>query len=273
MPDAAATWSPAPDLDRRLTGTRFREVRWFTAVDSTNGYLLAVGSAGSDDGIVAVADEQTAGRGRHGRVWSAAPGSALLVSVLLRPVVPRERLHLVTLAAAVAAAEAVQDVAGFEARLKWPNDLVVGGRKLAGVLAETGGAGAVVVGMGLNLRSADFPAEIADTATACDRHCARRVDRRELLLAWLHAFDGWLGTLEQPVSPAERVASNDVVNAAAARCDTLGRPVRVELERGTFEGSAVTLTSEGFLVVRTADGTERVVTAGDVLHLRPAEAV
>src|SRR5580700_953600 len=112
MPDASATWSRAPGLDDRLADTRFRDIRWFATIDSTNRYLL--GEVGATDpapeGVVAVADEQTAGRGRHGRAWSAEPGAALLVSVLLRPQLPPERMHLVTLAAAVAATDAVRAV-------------------------------------------------------------------------------------------------------------------------------------------------------------------
>jgi BirA family biotin operon repressor/biotin-[acetyl-CoA-carboxylase] ligase len=255
MPDAAATWSPAPDLTRRLAHTRFHEIRWFAGIDSTNRHLLTEAAAGTGEGVVAVADEQSAGRGRHGRTWTAAPGAALLVSVLLRPDLPPERLHLVTLAAGVAAAEAVYEVAGFEAHLKWPNDLVVDDRKLAGILAEGADRG-LVVGMGLNIRSDAFPPEIVDIATACDRHAAEPVDRGDLLVAWLQALDRRLDALD------------GVVAAAAERSATLGRPVRVELARETFTGTATRMTEEGFLVVTRDDGTEETVTAGDVVHLR-----
>jgi BirA family transcriptional regulator, biotin operon repressor / biotin---[acetyl-CoA-carboxylase] ligase len=261
MPDAAATWSPVPDLDRRVAGTRFHEIRRFASVDSTNRYLLSEAARGCPEGIVAVADEQTAGRGRHGRTWSAAPGAALLVSVLLRPDLPPERLHLVTLAAGIAAAEAVQEIGAFDARLKWPNDLVVDDRKLAGILAETtgtgsGGTGAVVVGMGLNLSADEFPPEIAELATAWDRHGARPVDRIDVLVAWLHALDRRLGAIDE------------VVAAAAARSATLGRRVRVELARDAFDGVATGMTRDGYLVVTRDDGRDQIVTAGDVIHLR-----
>ncbi len=255
MPDAAATWSPAPDLVQRLAHTRFHDVRHFARVDSTNRYLLT--EATRPDGVVAVADEQTAGRGRHGRTWSATPGAALLVSARLRPELPPERLHLVTLAAAIAATDAVRTVAGFEVHLKWPNDLVVDDRKLAGILAEADGAGAVVVGMGLNLRADAYPAELADAATACDRHADGAVDRDELLVAWLQSFDAHLDALD------------DIVVLAAARSATLGRAVRVELAHETFTGVATRLTDEGYLVVSRDDGADAVVTAGDVVHLRP----
>ena len=211
------------------------------------------------EGVVAVADEQTAGRGRHGRTWSAAPGSALLVSVLLRPRLPPERLHLVTLAAAVAATDAVRAVGGVRAQVKWPNDVVVDDRKLAGILAEADGAGAVVVGMGVNVRPDAFPAELSDVATALDLHSSEPVDRADLLVAWLHALDAQLDSID------------GVVAAAAARSATLGRPVRVELANEQLTGRASRLTDDGYLVVHDDDGTDQIVTAGDVIHVRPTE--
>ena len=261
MPDAPATWTPAHDLEARLAGTRFRDIRWFTCIDSTNRYLLSerAGPQGAvPEGVVAVADEQTAGRGRHGRTWSAEPGSALLVSVLLRPRLPPERLHLVTLAAAVAATDAVRIVGGLDARVKWPNDVVIDDRKLAGILAEADGAGAVVVGMGLNVRPDAFPPELADVATALELRSTGPVDRADLLVAWLHALDAQLDSID------------GVVAVAAARSATLGRFVRVELANEQLTGEASRLTDDGYLVVTRADGTEQIVTAGDVIHLRPA---
>src|SRR4051794_7575214 len=154
---------------------RFTDVRRFATIDSTNRYLLECAADGEPEGVVAVADEQTAGRGRLDRSWIAPPGAALLVSGLLRPRLPVERLHLVTLAAALAAIDSVTVLSGAEARLKWPNDVVVDDRKLAGILAESDGAGAIVVGMGLNVRGDWFPPELAVTATACE------TDRDELL--------------------------------------------------------------------------------------------
>jgi BirA family biotin operon repressor/biotin-[acetyl-CoA-carboxylase] ligase len=254
MPDATATWSPAPELVARLAGTRFHDVRRFAVVDSTNRYLLA--DAALPDGVVAVADEQTAGRGRHGRTWSARPGAALLASARLHVDLPIERLHLVTLACAVAAADAVRAVGGFDSRVKWPNDLVVADRKLAGILAEGAGAGTVVVGMGLNLRTDAYPGDLGDAATACDQHAAHDVERDELLTVWLRMFDGRLDAL------------HDIVEATEARSATLGREVRVELAREAFAGVATGMTPEGYLVVTLADGTERIVTAGDVVHAR-----
>jgi BirA family biotin operon repressor/biotin-[acetyl-CoA-carboxylase] ligase len=244
-PDPVA-WS-----HRDLAGTRFRDVRWFEVVDSTNRYLLQCAAQGAPEGVVAVADEQTAGRGRLGRTWVAPAGAALLVSALLRPALPVERVHLVTLAAGLAALDALDVIDAVHApgagraALKWPNDVVIDDRKLAGVLAEADGAGAVVVGMGCNVQPGALPPELDDIATAVS------VDRAELLVGWLRAYDARLDALDR------------VVPDAIARSATLGRRVRVELAADTFEGTARTLTDEGFLVV---DG--RVVSAGDVVHLR-----
>lgn len=237
----------------RLGGTRFHDVHWFERVDSTNRYLLQRASEGAAAGEVAVADEQTAGRGRLGRSWVAPPGSALLVSVLLRPDLAPERLHLVTLAAGLAALDALDALDGSEAvdppgplGLKWPNDVVAGDRKIAGILAEADGGGAVVVGMGCNLLPDALAPDLREIAAAV------AVDREALLLAWLRAYDARLDALDR------------VVADAAARSATIGRRVRVELAHDTFEGRAEALTDEGYLVV---DG--RAVSAGDVVHLRP----
>ena len=237
MSRAPASWS-----DPRLAGTRFHDVRWFDVTDSTNRYLLERAAAGAREGMVAVADEQTAGRGRLGRTWVAPPGSALLVSVLLRPQVPPERVHLLTLAAALSL---IDGLPGVDARLKWPNDVVVGDRKLAGILAEADGNGAIVIGMGVNLRSDGLAPEVRDIAAACD------VDRHELLVRWLRRLHTRLDSLDETIADA------------IARSATLGRHVRVELSGAAFEGTARALTPEGYLVV-----DDRVVTAGDVVHLR-----
>jgi BirA family transcriptional regulator, biotin operon repressor / biotin---[acetyl-CoA-carboxylase] ligase len=242
-PDAR---EPVAWSDPQLTGTRFDDVRWFERTDSTNRYLLECAAAGAPEGVVAVADEQTAGRGRLGRTWVAPAGSALLVSALLRPGLPAERTHLVTLAAGLAALDALDALSPVRAGLKWPNDVVVDDRKLAGILAEADGAGAVVVGMGCNVQPAALPGELREIATAIE------VDRAQLLVAWLRAYDARLAALDA------------VVADAVTRSATLGRRVRVELSDFTsFEGTATDLTAEGFLVV---DG--RVVSAGDVVHLR-----
>src|SRR5688572_1154875 len=140
---------------------RFADVRWFAELDSTNRLAADLARAGAPDGVVVGADHQTAGRGRRGRTWESRPGASLLVSVILRPAPA-----LVTLAAGVAAAEACEAVAGVEVGLKWPNDLLVDGAKVGGILSELV-AGAAVVGLGVNLAWA--PAGAAHLGAAVDR--------------------------------------------------------------------------------------------------------
>jgi BirA family biotin operon repressor/biotin-[acetyl-CoA-carboxylase] ligase len=234
--------------------TRFTDIRQFEAIDSTNTYLLAEAKTGAAEGVVATADYQRAGRGRLGRTWTAPAGSSLLVSILLRPSdLPAHRRHLGTAAVGLAARSAVETVAGVGAALKWPNDLLVGDRKLAGILAEVE-ADAVVVGLGLNVSAAP------PGAAALDDVAGRQVDRGELLAALLLELDRLYGRWEQ------------VASAYRQQCATLGRQVRVELPGLTFIGRAEAINDSGHLLVRPSDGGDLVeVTAGDIIHLRPGD--
>jgi BirA family biotin operon repressor/biotin-[acetyl-CoA-carboxylase] ligase len=248
----------------RVGGTRFTDVRAFAELDSTNRYLLDEARAGAPEGVVAVAEHQTAGRGRLGRTWSAPAGASLLVSVLLRPELAPADAALVTVATSLAIRDAVGAVAGVAAGVKWPNDLVVGDRKLVGILAEVivaGGALAVVVGAGINVNWHAFPAEIAATATACNIEAHRTVDRAELLVAVLAELEARYAPL-----PAGRA---DLLDDYRAACVTLGRAVRVEMPAGTLTGRAVDVDAQGRLVVEHAAGRETVA-VGEVVHVRPA---
>lgn len=271
-----------------VADTRFGDVRWVGETGSTNADLLAAASDGAGEGVVLGADHQTAGRGRRGRTWEAAPESALLVSVLLRP--PAPAVELVTPAVSIAAAQAVEEVVGAAAKIKWPNDLVIAGseggqdRKLAGVLAEASwppGADIasgwrepsatlrvpVVVGMGLNVRAAGRDPELDATAVACDELVAPGdpdVERGALLVAWLRALDRWYGAA---IDPARH---DELWDAWRSRSATLGRRVRVDLGSDDLVGDAVDVTERGLLVVRTLEGEVRSVAVGDVTHLRLA---
>jgi len=271
-----------------LAGTRFADVRWVSTTGSTNADVLALARDGAPEGIVVVADHQSAGRGRRDRRWVAPPGASLLLSALLRP--PARVAGSVTLAAGVALAEAVAEVAGVAAGLKWPNDLVAesGGeeRKLAGILAEadwttgttmSGGYRApapddrmvVVVGVGINVSwPPDLPdeaAEVAGIATALN-WIGPEIDRVDLLVAFLRAFAARYAALVA-AGPA------DLLDAWRSRAVTLGRRVRVDLGRDDVEGTAVDVTDEGQLVVQTLEGDRRTIAVGDVVHLRPAGEV
>jgi BirA family transcriptional regulator, biotin operon repressor / biotin---[acetyl-CoA-carboxylase] ligase len=236
---------------------RTHEVRWFDSLDSTNRYLLDEARRGASEGLVAVANYQTAGRGRRDRSWVAPPGASLLVSVLLRPSLPPERTPLVSMACGVALADAVARVCGFTPGLKWPNDLVVRDRKLAGILTEADGD-AVVVGAGVNVDWRDFPPELGETATACNLESGRPVDRRALLDSFLEELDDRYADLA------------GVVAEYRARLATLGRRVRVERSDGDVVGRAVGVGDAGELWVERDDGAVVDVHVGDVIHLRDA---
>jgi BirA family biotin operon repressor/biotin-[acetyl-CoA-carboxylase] ligase len=203
---------------------------------------------GAPEGVVALADHQTAGRGRLGRTWEAPAGASLLASILLRPALPTERRHLVTTAVALAGAAAIAE-AGPD--LKWPNDLLIGDRKVAGVLAEVDGD-AIVVGIGINLNwEGDPPAG----GVAVNQVVGHAVDRDAMLDALLHELGARYGDWDAVASEYRR------------RCGTLHRHVRIELVDETFTGVVADINDDGHLLVDVGSCL-RTVTAGDVIHLR-----
>jgi BirA family biotin operon repressor/biotin-[acetyl-CoA-carboxylase] ligase len=238
------------------------DVRWFESLGSTNSYLLEQAAEGAFEGMVAVADHQRTGRGRLDRRWESPPGSSLLTSILFRPMFDPAELHLCTAAVALAAAEACRRVAGVGPVIKWPNDLLVGEAKLAGVLAEadfTGDACAVVVGIGINVA---WPGPTTVQGTCLDDLCGEPVDRHMLLEALLKALAPRRGLLDSPGGRQELAAE------LRQRCATLGQRIRVELAAGAISGVASEIDDAGQLIVQTATGP-RTVSAGDVIHLRP----
>jgi BirA family biotin operon repressor/biotin-[acetyl-CoA-carboxylase] ligase len=247
-------------------GTRW-DVRRFASIDSTNTALLAAARDGAAEGLVYVADHQTAGRGRLDRRWEAPPGSSLLLSVLLRPSIVPSQAHWVTAAVGLAASDACATVAGVGALLKWPNDLVVDDRKLGGILAEAvvegGSVRAVVVGMGLNVNwPTPLPDELAATAIACNIVVGHDVDRDALLDVFLECLAARYAALDWPSALAD----------VRARSATLGRQVRVELPGDrVLVGRAADVAEDGALLVETRPGEVIRVSVGDVVHLRPTD--
>ncbi len=229
-------------------------MRRLAEVDSTNRYVLDQARSGAADGLVAVADHQSSGRGRLGRAWVAPAESSLLVSVLFRPRLGADRLHLVTAAMALAACDACTAETGFRPAIKWPNDLVAGEAKLAGVLAEAE-LPAVVAGMGLNVNWDQPPPRLAGRAVSLSQLAGRRVDRHALLDRFLR-FLGERCSDWSEVGPEYR-----------RRCGTVGRLVRVEVMGQAATGTAVGVDDDGSLVVDVG-GRRRRFSSGDVVHLR-----
>jgi BirA family transcriptional regulator, biotin operon repressor / biotin---[acetyl-CoA-carboxylase] ligase len=244
---------------------------------STNADAAEAARAGAPEGLVVVAEQQVAGRGRRDRQWLSPARAGLTLTVLLRPgnpdaerdwpAAPPGTFGWLPLLAGVALAGAVTRVAGVEAALKWPNDLLVGDRKCAGILAEMAGD-AIVVGIGLNVSTyaAELPETTGVPATSLRLAGAESLDRDPLLRALLRGLERWYGGWRESGGDAEMCG---LLGEYRRLCATIGRDVRVLLPGGgELTGEAATVDRDGQLVVRTVDGSEHRVSAGDVLHVR-----
>lgn len=241
-------------------------------IDSTNTAMVGAAQDGAPHASVLVAEEQTAGKGRLGRTWSAPPRSGLFTSILVRPETPAPTWSWLPLLTGLAVRDAVARASNLQIGLKWPNDLVVGAgdepdRKLGGILCETvPGASAVVVGIGLNvtLREDELPVPQASSLALAD---AESTDRDTLLRALLRSFGDRYARWAQAAGDAE---SAGLVEDYTDACTSIGRQVRAELpgER-TVTGLATGVDPTGALLVATVDQGEVAVGAGDVIHLRP----
>ena len=237
----------APALARALAHDGWR-VEVLDTTPSTNAVVAERARAGEAHGLVVVAEQQTAGRGRLDRTWVSPPRAGLTFSVLVRPDLPPDQVGWVPLLGGLAVARALREQTGVDAVLKWPNDVLVGGRKVCGLLAEAVG-GAVVLGVGLNVttRADELP---VPEATSLVLEGATTTDRDTVLRAVLRALADVLGDRD--------------LAGYRALCSTLGRQVRVELPGGAHaEGLAEAVDDSGRLVV---DGSPYA--AGDVVHLR-----
>ncbi|GGW34218.1 biotin--[acetyl-CoA-carboxylase] ligase [Streptomyces griseoloalbus] len=254
-------------------GALWSQVDVVQRTGSTNTDLVARAVSGAvREGAVLVAEEQTAGRGRLDRQWSAPARSGLFFSVLLTPrEVPVDRWGWLPLLTGVAVATGLSRAAGVDTALKWPNDVLVtvGGeeRKAGGILAEGAGEGGVVVGVGINvsLRADELPVPTAGSLALAG---AVSTDRDPLLRGMLRALEEWYGRWREAGGDAGACGLQETY---AAGCATLGRMVRAELPGDrALVGEAVAVDGDGRLVLATREGVQEPVGAGDIVHLRPA---
>ena len=248
LEEATKSWAPA--------------IRFYEEVDSTNRVASEWASHGAAEGSIVVADHQTAGRGRLDRTWFSPAGSSLLFSLILRPSIVTEDLGLLNLAAGAAVCGAVAEE-GVEPKVKWPNDVILNGRKIAGILSEASlefnRAIGLILGVGVNVNIAEeeFPKEIQEIAGSISIASGREHSRVDVLIAFLRNFGRFYnGMPEKPPSV--------ILNAYRPLCDTLGRDVRVELQSGATEGKAVDIDAGGGLILESGE----VIRVGDVVHLR-----
>lgn len=240
---------------------------YFSTVGSTNDVAAGLAAAGDGEGAVVIADAQTSGRGRRGHTWFSPPGAGLYVSVVMTPGRARSSpdiaTALLTLAAGVALAEAVQRTTGLAADIKWPNDLLVGRRKLAGILAEgvsapaSHGVQSVVLGYGLNVSPAAYPPELADRATSLETELGRGVDRSMLCVETLVA-------LRERHADLLDARFDAILDAWRARAPgRRGARVSWNTLDGPRTGITMDIDDRGALLVRSGDRVERLV-AGEV---------
>lgn len=251
--DILGRWRPDIALD----------VRWLSSVGSTMDEAASLAVDDPRAGVVIGADEQTGGRGRRGHTWHSPPGAGLYFSWLSRPALDASALPLVTLAAGVGVHQGIKHATGLSADLKWPNDVLIGGRKVAGILAEGVSLGsaeqAVVIGVGVNVRHAIYPPDLVSKATSLEVELGRPPDRGQVLVEILRGLVDSVAALERDRDGILR-AWRDAARSAE------GVPVEwtdvVSLKRGTTAG----IDETGALLIRTADRVERVI-AGEVRWL------
>ncbi|MGB7210940.1 MAG: biotin--[acetyl-CoA-carboxylase] ligase [Pyrinomonadaceae bacterium] len=237
----------------------------FDTLDSTNTEAMKQARLGADEGLCIVAHRQTAGRGRHGRTWVSDKNVGLYLSIILRPKLETRFLPLITLMTGVAVHDTLQEF-GLKPDIKWVNDILVNEKKISGILAETTETPnglAVIVGIGVNIRSSNFPDEIADTATSIEVQSGQKPTADELANTltrfFAYLYDILLGD----------DGTKEILNKWRRRSTYFsGKSVRAALGNETVEGTTDGLEENGALRVRKSDGSVTIIQAGDVEQLR-----
>lgn len=239
----------------------------FDILDSTNTEALNQARTGAEEGLCVVARQQTAGRGRYGRMWVSERDAGLYFSIVLRPKIDANDLPLITLMAGIALHDTLEEF-GTKPDVKWVNDILVNEKKIAGILAETTETAdglAVVVGIGINLTSANFPPDLVTTATSLEDSSQRTVSQDELIEVLTGQLGSYYALLQGEDGPSKIIA-----NWTRRSSYSSGKIIRVVLENETVTGSTEGLESNGALRIRRSDGTIAIVQAGDVEQVRAA---
>jgi len=261
-PDLLTPSEVSPLLKTKWIG---RTIHYFHAIDSTNSKAYELALAGAEEGEVVIAESQEKGRGRLGRKWFSPPFLNLYLSVILRPKIPPHQASLITLMAAVATADAVQKLSKLSPSIKWPNDILLEGRKVAGLLneihSETDRIHFVILGIGVNLNMGArmFSKEIREVATSLKKEMGQVISRKAFLQALLLELEMWYEIfLKEGALP--------VLKAWRDRAQIEGRSVKVTSLGETLSGIAVDIDSDGALILETRDGEQKRIVAGDVVY-------
>lgn len=254
----------ADDLWSRLRQPRVigRDIRVFQETSSTNDIVEKLARDGVGEGVVVFAESQSKGRGRLGRKWISPKGRGLWFSVLLRPQLPPVSVTQLTIAAATAVARAIRKQTGLLPEIKWPNDILIDGRKVAGILtelaAELDRVRYVIIGIGVDVNVPEFPAELADAATSLTAVAGRHFVRAEIAAAILEE-------LEADYARIARGAFASLAEEWEQQCVTVGRRVKIHIGDRTLTGRAESLDSDGALLLRTDHGRLERIIGGDVV--------
>jgi BirA family transcriptional regulator, biotin operon repressor / biotin---[acetyl-CoA-carboxylase] ligase len=257
-----------PELLRsRLKGSLFgKRIYHFFKTDSTNRVGMELGNSGEAEGAVILAEEQSAGRGRAGRSWHSERGTGIYVTLLLRPKISPVQAPLLTMLAGLSAQAAIQARTGLEIDLKWPNDLMLNGKKLGGILtemyADTTLVRFVIVGIGINVNQEKFPGELSSLGTSLRAETATNQSRLELLARLLREFESDYNRF------LREGASSVTTRFTKASSYAVGRKVRVANGADSFTGVTAGLAPEGLLQVEREDGRVVTVIAGDVSEIK-----
>lgn len=251
------------ELEQGLkTKTMGQTIYFYEETDTTNNRARELALEGAPEGTLVVAEKQTAGRGRRGKVWESPLGTGIWMSLVLRPQIMPAEASVLTLLCGLATAEAIEAETGLSAGIKWPNDILINGKKAVGILTEMdcemSEVHFVIPGIGINVNTASFPPEIADIATSLYLECGKTVSRRRLVHKVLERLEEHYETFLRTGSFAA------MLEDYRKHCITLGKEVHV-LDREPFFAEALDITPEGELLVRRADnGKEEVVFSGEV---------
>jgi BirA family biotin operon repressor/biotin-[acetyl-CoA-carboxylase] ligase len=261
-PDLLLPSEIKPLLTTKLIG---KTIHYFHSVDSTNSKAYQLALAGAEEGEVVIAESQVKGKGRLGRHWLSPPFLNLYFSVILRPSIPPNQASLITLMAAVATADAIQNYSGLLPRIKWPNDILLRDRKVAGLLneihSEMDRVHFVILGIGINLNmeGKTFPKEIRSLATSLKQEMGQTISRKVFLQSLLEELERWYDIFLKEGGAA-------ILEAWRDRARIMGKRVKVTSFGETLSGIAIDVDSDGALILKMRDGKQNRIVAGDVVY-------
>ncbi|MGB3111661.1 MAG: biotin--[acetyl-CoA-carboxylase] ligase [Candidatus Omnitrophota bacterium] len=235
----------------------------YESIDSTNDEAYKLAEKGEPEGTVVIAESQACGKGRMGRKWVSPKGGGIYMSVILRPDVETDEIPTITLITAISAVEAIEKICSVKAKIKWPNDIIVNGKKLGGILTEIKAqpdrVDFLVLGIGINVNTP--PNKLPKTGTSLKNECLNRVDRAELVRFFLEIF-------EKDYMLFRKEGFSSLREECKSRSSVLGKKVKVAEHHRVLEGQAVDIDEKGALIIELGDGSRRRVFSGDVTLCR-----